>query len=156
MAATLKTRKPVNKLTVTDLLTFPVWEFATDEEGVEGQDETWVRPVRSNRVPPDAYSQLVASDFTTAGGRKLQGFMTVSTAEGVEVTPGAVVSEGVYRVLPDMPETRARKEGFSWVIQARNDLLKALGSSAARVFPIAYTLRVCIRGEKTPRSGVVE
>jgi hypothetical protein len=44
MPATLKTRKPVDKLTVGDLVAFPIWEFASDEESVEGQDETWVRP----------------------------------------------------------------------------------------------------------------
>lgn len=67
MQVTLKTRKPVNKLTPEDLVTFPIWEFASDEEGVEGQDETWVRPVRRSQVPLEAYSQLVAADLTTAG-----------------------------------------------------------------------------------------
>jgi hypothetical protein len=56
MPATLKTRKPVNELTVEDLLAFPIWEFAADEEGAEGQDETWVRPVRHSQVPREAYS----------------------------------------------------------------------------------------------------
>ena len=39
MQVTLKTRKPVNKLTPEDLVTFPIWEFASDEEGVEGHDD---------------------------------------------------------------------------------------------------------------------
>jgi len=156
MPATLKTRKPVNELTIEDLRTFPIWEFASDEEGVEGQDETWVRPVRRNQVAMGAYSQLVSTDFSTAGGAWLQGFMTVTTAEGIEVSPGAVVGEGVYHVLPSLTEERAREEGLSWAIETRKEVVEALGGSAAGVFPIAYKLRVGIRGEKAPRSGVVE
>ncbi len=104
MQVTLKTRKPVDKLTVGDLVAFPIWEFASDEEDVEGQDETWVRPVGRKQVPAGAYSQLVASDFTTASGVKLQGFMTVTTANKIEVSAGALVAEGFYCVLPNVSE----------------------------------------------------
>jgi hypothetical protein len=43
LATTLKTRKPVVNLTVSDLRAFPIWEFAIDEEGeaeqgLESQD----------------------------------------------------------------------------------------------------------------------
>jgi len=41
----LNTRKPVVEIALQDLMQFPVWEFAIDEEGIEGQDETWIRPV---------------------------------------------------------------------------------------------------------------
>ncbi len=156
MPATLKTRKPVNELRVEDLHTFPVWEFATDEEGVEGQNETCVRPVPRNQVPMGAYSQLVATDFSTAGGVQLQGFMTVSTTDGIEITPGSVVGEGLYCVLPSMSEERAREEGFGWVVQSRKEVAEALGASAASLFPMAYRLRIAICGEKALRSGVVE
>ncbi len=156
MPATLKTRKPINELTVEDLHAFPIWEFATDEEGVQGQDETWVRPVRSNQVPIGAYSQLVATDFSTAGGTRLQGFMTVTTADGIKITPGSLVREGLYLVLPGKLEERARVEGPSWTIQTRKEVVEALGDSPASVFPVAYKLRVAIRGEKALRSGVVK
>jgi hypothetical protein len=46
MAATLATRKPIDQITVADLVDFPIWEFCLDEEGVEGMDETWVLPLR--------------------------------------------------------------------------------------------------------------
>jgi hypothetical protein len=36
-------------LTLADLATSSVWEFALDEEGVEGQDETTVRPYAVRR-----------------------------------------------------------------------------------------------------------
>jgi len=34
MAATLATRKPIDQITVADLVDFPIWEFCLDEEGV--------------------------------------------------------------------------------------------------------------------------
>ncbi len=45
MAPNPDTRKPVDELDLGDLSVFPVWEFAIDEEALEGRDETWVRPV---------------------------------------------------------------------------------------------------------------
>jgi hypothetical protein len=46
-------RKQVYELTVEDLRQHPVWEFALDEEGEEGQDEATVRPfVSSGSVDP--------------------------------------------------------------------------------------------------------
>ena len=44
MKPTLNTRKPILKLSNLDLRTFPIWEFASGEEGVDGRDETWVKP----------------------------------------------------------------------------------------------------------------
>ena len=38
------TRKQVYELANSDFIRCPVWEFALDEEGAEGQDEATVRP----------------------------------------------------------------------------------------------------------------
>ena len=48
MRPTLKSRKPVDQLRPVDLKTFPVWEFASDEEGEE--DLTLAPPVRNGLV----------------------------------------------------------------------------------------------------------
>jgi hypothetical protein len=143
-------------LTIEDLRTFSIWEFAIDEEGVEGQDETWVRPVGRKQIPMGAYSQLVAADFTTAGGQPLQGFMVISTDDGLEITPGAVLGQGFYHGLPSMSEERAREEGHSLELLSRKQVVEALGGSAASLFPMIYKLRATIHGEKAPRSGVVK
>lgn len=37
--------KPFAEITLEDILEYPIWEYALDEEGVEGQDESWIRPV---------------------------------------------------------------------------------------------------------------
>jgi hypothetical protein len=59
----MKVRKQVYELTNRDLLEAPVWEFALDEEGEEGQDEATVRPwARQEPLDPtDGMLCLVAS-----------------------------------------------------------------------------------------------
>ena len=96
MKPSLKTRKPVDQLRQIDLETFPVWEFATDEEGDEDQDETWVRPVRAKTIPGDAYSLSVSARFNTRSGVEFKGIVEVSTAEGFEAVHAAVLTEGSY------------------------------------------------------------
>jgi len=155
MPITPDTRKPVDDLTVEDFLAYPIWEFALDEEGIEGRDETWVRPVDSKQVPKGEYSQLVGSEFVTAGGENLHGFMVVSTCDGVEVQAGSLVGDGYYLPLPQMSEENARKDA-PWEVRARHELEKALGGRGLRVFPLSYTLRAAIQGETVARSGVVE
>jgi hypothetical protein len=87
-APTPETRKPVDQLTPEDFAAFPIWEFAIDDEPSDTepeQDETWVRPVDASVAAVDAYSLLVAADFTTASGRPLQGFVGVTTAGSLQI-----------------------------------------------------------------------
>jgi hypothetical protein len=53
-----KIRKSVTALTLEDLREHSVWEFALDEEGEPGQDETTVRPYESGalRVVPGSHA----------------------------------------------------------------------------------------------------
>lgn len=39
--------KPCDTVTAEEFARYPVWVWALDEEGVEGQDETWVKPLIS-------------------------------------------------------------------------------------------------------------
>jgi hypothetical protein len=70
-------RKQVYELTVADLQQTPVWEFALDEEGVEGQDEATVRPYASRGpldMPEGAF--IVRARFDLADGTTVSGFLT--------------------------------------------------------------------------------
>jgi hypothetical protein len=139
MQVTLDTRKPITDLTVNDLSAFPVWEFATDEEGVEGRDETWVRPIDTRVVPARRYSLQVAADLRTASGQTYSGFVIVSTARGtVEIDTGVILHRGEYLLL-----------------DYTDELLAQLGIAEADLFPISYTLRVPIEGEDVCRTGTV-
>jgi hypothetical protein len=52
--------KSLEDITLTDVLEYPIWEWALDEEGVEGQDETWQRPIIStNNVTDEIYNPTI-------------------------------------------------------------------------------------------------
>ena len=140
------TRKPVDRLTVNDFSAFPIWEYALDEEGIEGRDETWVRPLTARVIPKGKYSLQVAADLKTASGRSYSGFLNVTTAEGrVEIGGGVILDSSNYVPIPS-------REMFGFE-QLKEVLLSRLRLSEAELFPITYTLRVLIEGEQALRSG---
>lgn len=133
-------RKPIGQLTLHDLDAFPVWEFAIDEEGVDGQAETWVRPVVANTVPKGLYSLSVACDFRTASGKCFGGFVDVTTARGVELGGAVMLVEGDRAFLPDVEYWDPSDD--------RKAVASALDLPEAEVFPLALTLRVSAAGHK--------
>ena len=156
MAITLKSRKPGVKLTLADFNQFPIWEYATDEESEEGQDETWVRPVGRKHIPVGEYSQLVAASFTAPGGLSFQGFMVVTTAgDPFEISPGAIIGRRLYAVLPTISRGEAEAKKYPWSLRERKELERLLRLDGHALFPLQYQLRVLIRGEKEKRSGLV-
>jgi len=149
-----KTRKPANQLKVEDFSAFPVWEYAIDEEGVDGQDESWVRPVLSKFVPKESYSQLVFSRFRTNSGRDAHGYLvvtpTTSSLTNLSHSGGAIVT----------PKGQAFVAYFEGRMSEsmKNDsvqrISRALNVSVAEIFPLHYELLVSIEGESKPRNGV--
>src|SRR5215472_17505777 len=128
MAATLATRKPIDQITVADLVDFPIWEFCLDEEGVEGMDETWVRPLAAAAMPNEANSLSVAAEFETASGLRVNGLIGVTTVEGeVEIAYPVLLFDGKYLFVPriDALEEDDKK--------LRSAITDALGASP--VFP---------------------
>jgi hypothetical protein len=114
MATTVASRKPIDKITTKDLDAFPIWEFATDEEDIEGRDETWIRPVKAKVVPPDAYSLSVAADYQTASGKALTGIVGVTTAGGLEFGHGALLMKGAYLFVPASDYSGAKTRERPW------------------------------------------
>lgn len=141
MPATLNTRKPIDKLAAADLKTFPIWEFATDEEDLPGRDETWVRPVDARTIRKGQWSLSVAADFRTVSGHDVPGFVTVSTAHGVDISPGALLPRGHYLFIHTTDKS------------ARSALARSLGLTVKQTFPLSFVLRVPFGREKTLRSG---
>ena len=61
MGVSLRTRKPVNQLTLDDFAAFPIWEYADDAEGVEGSGrDVGAGPVGTSVVPKRAYTHVAA------------------------------------------------------------------------------------------------
>lgn len=143
----LATRKPIDDLTPEDIAAFPIWEFASDEEGVEGQDETWVRPVASREVALGSYSLSVGAHVTLANGRAVTGLCQVTTAGAIEVALVVVLVPGHYVFLP--PSKAVDTVGM-------RRLLDALGlASVQDFFPAHFELLATIVGEPTVRSGML-
>lgn len=138
---TAETRKPIDQLTADDLLVFPIWEFATDEEGVEGRDETWVRPVDARTVRKGLWSLSVAADFRTSSGVAIPGFVGVTTADGIELSQGVLLPNGRY-IFVDVSDA-----------SARSATANALGLREQDTFPLTFTLRVRIGREREFRAG---
>ena len=143
MKATLFTRKPIIKLTATDLRAFPVWEFAIDEESHPDQDETWVRPVQAEAVPTGAYSQIVAASFTSPpSSSTFVGFMIVSTdGQPPDLSPGAVLFRCGYHVIPS-PQEVSERAAFAGLLGA--------------AFPLSYRLLVPLAGDAQLREGAIQ
>jgi hypothetical protein len=131
MQATIATRKPVTDLTAADLEAFAVWEFATDEEELDGQDESWVKPLSATRIPSDGLSLSVAAALRLASGRIYPGILFCDTYAGFDVSAIAILTTS-GRVLfahnDPVSETLAK--------------LNQLGLNAGQVFPVEYRTRV--------------
>jgi hypothetical protein len=134
---TLETRKPVDSLTPSDLADFPVWEFAADEEALDGQDETWVKPVETKVVPERGYSLIVSVELTPAYGGAHPGLIVVTTENcGADVS-GVVLLDGYVS------------------LDYREEVAAAVGKAVDLVFPIGYRSTVVVEGTDQPLLGKV-
>lgn len=74
----MKIRKQVYDLTLDDVKCYPVWQYALDEEGEDGQDEATVRPVPVEEMDLQHSSYIVRARFLLADGTTAIGTVTVS------------------------------------------------------------------------------
>ena len=137
----MKIRKQVYELTLEDLETYPVWEFASDEESEEGQDEATVRPYSQSGPADPAYGMLVVStSFTLADGTRLKGYLT----------PPPPRSTGIGDIQPEIVTAKGnvsfwygrRKPSAELISQA----YETLGKESAGVFPVRFTSDVEVVG----------
>ena len=138
----VRIRKQVYELTTEDLEQHPVWEFALDEEGEEGQDEATVRPYEvQGTLDPAEGMFVVRARLTLADGTELTGYLTppvqgdssLGTLQPAVVGPTGQVSFWCGMVQPE-PNRLA-------------DSYAVLGkASAAQVFPIRFESDVAFVG----------
>jgi hypothetical protein len=101
-----------------------------------------VRPLRDTVAPKGRWSLSVATDFATASGKSLRGFVGVTTARRVEIDSPVILAGRRY-VFVDSTRQGRRKTASSLELAVRE------------LFPLHYQLRVLIGGEKTLRTGSV-
>lgn len=126
-------RVQVHDLTRADFAEHPIWELATDEEGVDGQDEATARPYPPGSAGSRGHGGLlVATEFQLADGTLLPGFLTPQPA--AHDLPGWTQPT---MILPDgqlNPWSGMRR----WTETAMAEALARLRRSAEAVFPIRY------------------
>jgi hypothetical protein len=69
-------RKQDYELSANDLLQYPVWEYALDEEEIDNQNERTLRPSLASPPidPSDAYF-IIRATFRLKNGAQLKGFI---------------------------------------------------------------------------------
>ena len=132
-------------MTQADLEAFPIWEFATDEEGHLDRDETWVRPLKADVIPLNSYSLSVQALFQTWTGNVLHGFVGVNTVSEFETINGAILTSSNYVFIP-CPSYKYAKQNAA-------DAAAQLSLTVQDLFPLRYTLALPLEGESTLRSG---
>jgi hypothetical protein len=126
-------RRQVYELTASDLENFPVWEFALDEEGVEGQDEATVRPYLVNKVDPADGMQVVRAKFVLADRTIASGFVSPPPPSGewdIRNFRPSIVTGGGH-----VPFYFGMRQPSAEVVAA---LLGTLGKSAQEIFPLEF------------------
>ena len=141
MATNITTRKPLRKLTRADLQAFPVWDWAINEEGAEGLDESTVRPTTHAAIPVDGAAQFIVS--ATA---RLRDNTTMPAL--VEVT----VSGKQRRFAPLVVLLFDRHLDFTGVETTR---VLSQYTNVANNCPVQWQLAVPLVGEKTVRTAMV-
>ena len=143
----MKIRKQVYELTLDDLSQFPVWEFALDEEGMEGQDEATVRPYEfSGALDASDGMFVVRAFFNLADGSRFLGYLT----------PPVQCNDGLGTLQPVIV-TRKGQVGFWCGIRAPDSarlshFYQSLEREAARVFPVQFESEVDLIGGKVAGS----
>lgn len=135
MTSSKRFLKPISSLRIAHLKDRPFWEFATDTEGVKGQDETSVEPIPAHESL-DGRSFFAVVDFLAANGKKFVGLIDVELGFTTKIQPCAIVTRTQYAPLPS--------PGQSLVQHTIEYSEKLLGFPLAPLFPLQYRTRAPI------------
>lgn len=74
-------RKQLNKLSVADFEAHACWEYASDEEGQESEDECTVRPLALSELANATHQVFVQAAFFFPNGRVRLGLVTLNAGD---------------------------------------------------------------------------
>lgn len=144
----MKIRKQVYELIPDDLDTFPVWEFALDEEGEDNQDEATVRPsIGSEPIDPAEGMKIVKATFRLADGSTALGYITPPEDESNDlgtIQPVIVSDNGQVAFWCGVIIPSAEQLAESYNILSKQPL---------EIFPLAFESDVALVGGSV--SGIV-
>lgn len=140
MSLDLESRRPVRQMTGADFAAYPVWEWAINEEGTLGQDESFLRPTSLDSVPAAPGHYVVAARVTLSEGSVLPACVQVQIrGKKPQCAP-------MFIVMPD------RHLDFAGpaTVTVLSHYTKANGTR-----PIAWELCVPITGHPHPVRGLL-
>jgi len=139
----LRLRKQVYELSLQDFVDSPIWEFCSDEEDVEGQDEATVRPTEKTQLSDELPGAcVVAADVLFADGSSGLGYLYNCEVGDVGcVQPNIFTGHGQINFwlgwLLFVPNASER-------VQAN---YMKIGKSESAIFPLSFQSRVDINGK---------
>lgn len=148
-----RTRKPVDAITPADAADFPVWEYANDEEGLPGRDETWMRPLLG--LPVSSMDNRVAwvTVRLANGETRLGALSNVDLNDPSEHEHFLCIS--VFRDDGDQFFLARYHDPFRDTHGPRN-LAEFLGLRVEDIFPIAFDLSSVATGNPACLHGTIE
>ena len=141
-------RKQVYLLRASDLTDYPIWEFCSDEEDEEGQDEATVRPSKDTEIlgySPGAY--VVAADAVCNDGSRYSAYLYSGKPDDIGcVQPNLVLPSGQVNVWFGSLKYSGDPQSYVTESLAKLDKLRD------EVFPIKFTTRVDENGARVTLS----
>ena len=123
-------RKSVSDLNLADFVQHPYWEYASDEEGIPGQDESTVRPISLSRAVVETAQIFAQAAFVFPNGCMRAGVVTLNAGDDVAGhQPALFVPSGSFNFYYG-----ALRPSSSTVRRAIAQLRKI----SAPQFPISY------------------
>ncbi len=113
----------------------PIWEFATDEEGEEGQDETTLKPRLDLSFPdPSEGLLIVECEFEANSGRKFNGLCSPSFDDSLSSIQPYILADNQF-VMFWFGISQPDKE-------TKDRLYKILGEKPESLFPIRFNSKL--------------
>jgi hypothetical protein len=142
MSTPERIRKQVYLLTIEDLNEHPIWEFCSDEEGEEGQDEATVKPSEETEVQgysPGAY--ILTADIIFADGSDGIGYIYSGEPDDFGcLQPNIVGASGQANLWLGWLKFVSNPQA------AISKACEALGKEPSAIFPIRFITRPHING----------
>lgn len=135
----MRIRKRDYELNLADLMQFPAWEYALDEEEVAGQDERTVKPyLASPPLDPHGAYFIVRASFHLADGTQMMGYIRPITLSGSELTKPVVPADMNPIIITEQGQVAfwygALKPGPEEISQN----YRMLNKKPSEVFPIKF------------------
>lgn len=145
-------KKPVGDLTLEDIRAYPVWRYLLEEEGVDGQDESWVTPEKNLSVSSLA-NHVVGTQVRLQNGETYWAILSeisLNSQRKTHVFIGIDIEHaGSWFTLMRLGEIGYDRYG-------PEQLAAFLGFPLAEIFPLSYDLSAIAIGDPDVIQGTIQ